>query len=85
MRAGLAHTAADLGVGFRTEGHPTAFWSVFDDMEPAASVEKAEQLGRLLLDERVITYHHTWLPSAAHDDEAFDFTMAAFRRALRRL
>ena len=38
-----------------------------------------------LLDERVITYHHAWLPSAAHDDAALAFTTDAFARALERL
>jgi len=85
LRAALVDAAAEVGIALRTEGHPTAFWSVFDGMDRSASVEKAERLGRLLLDHRVVTYHHTWLPSAAHDDEAFDFTVAAFGCALREL
>ncbi len=85
LRTALVDAAANQGVAFAAEGHPTAFWSVFDGLEPAESVEKAERLGRLLWEERVITYHYTWLPSAAHDDEALAFTVDAFSRALARL
>lgn len=85
LRAALLDVAADQNVPFTTEGHPTAFWSVFEGVGRAESVERAERLGRLLREERVITYHHTWLPSAAHDDHALDFTVEAFASALRRL
>lgn len=85
LRAALGETASERGIAFEAEGYPTAFWSVFGDLDRSASDEKAEQLGLLLRDERVITYHHTWLPSAAHDDEALDFTIEAFGRALDRL
>ncbi|MCP4226199.1 MAG: aminotransferase class III-fold pyridoxal phosphate-dependent enzyme [Actinomycetia bacterium] len=85
LRAALVDAAARQGVAFTAEGYPTAFWSVFDGLEPAESVERAERLCRLLWEERVITYHHTWLPSAAHDDEALAFTVEAFTRALAKL
>ena len=85
LRQALTDVAADHGFAFRAEGHPTAFWSVFDDRDRDESEATAERLGRLLLDERVITYHHAWLPSAAHDDEAMAFTIDAFARALTRL
>lgn len=85
LRAALVDAAAGEGVAFATEGYPTAFWSVFTDLSPAESVARAERLGALLRDEQVITYHHTWLTSAAHDDEALAFTVEAFTRALRRL
>jgi len=85
LRAALAEVAGELGIGFSAEGHPTAFWSTFEGLDRADSVEKAERLGRLLHGQRVITYHHTWLPSAAHDDAAFEFTIEAFGRALRQL
>ncbi|MEL6984770.1 MAG: aminotransferase class III-fold pyridoxal phosphate-dependent enzyme, partial [Actinomycetota bacterium] len=85
LRAALAEVAAARGVGFGTEGYGSAFWSVFDDLDETESVERAERLGHLLRDERVITYHHTWLPSTAHDDEALAVTVEAFDRALARL
>lgn len=85
LRASLEDVAGSRGVRFRTEGHPAAFWSRFDDLDPVASDERADRLGRLLRQERVVTYHHTWLPSAAHDDEALAFTVEAFGRALDRL
>lgn len=84
LRAALTETAASHGLAFTTEGYGAAFWSVFDGMEAAESAEWADRLGRLLLDERVITYHHTWLPSAAHDDETLAFTLDVFDRALAR-
>ncbi len=82
LRRALEDVAGDRGVGFRTEGHHAAFWSRFDHLEPAASDERADRLGRLLRQQRVVTYHHTWLPSTAHDDEALAFTVEAFGRAL---
>lgn len=85
LRESLAEAAARVGVDFATEGHPTAFWSKFTGVSTTQSVETAERLGQLLWHERVITYHHTWLPSAAHDDEALEFTVDAFARALERL
>lgn len=85
LRAALTDAAASQGIGFTAEGYPTAFWSVFDDLDAAESVERAERLGQLLWDERLITYHHTWLPSAAHDEEALAFTVDAFGRSLARL
>ncbi len=85
LRGALVDAAAGCGVSFATEGHPSAFWSVFPDLDAAESVARGEELGRLLWDERVITYHRTWLPSAAHDDDALTFTLEAFTRALRNL
>ena len=85
LRSALTEAAAAVGVSFTTEGYPTAFWSVFDDLDVVESAVRAEELGRLLWEERVITYHRTWLPSAAHDDDALAFTIEAFTRALARL
>lgn len=85
LRTALVDAARAHGVSFDTGGHSSAFWSVFPDLAEAESVERAEELGRLLWAERVITYHRTWLPSAAHDDEAFEFTIEAFTRALGKL
>jgi glutamate-1-semialdehyde 2,1-aminomutase len=85
LRAALVAEAARQGVAFQAEGHPSAFWSVFDELDRAESNRWAERLGRLLWDEGVITYHHTWLVSAAHDDEALAVTVEAFARALARL
>jgi glutamate-1-semialdehyde 2,1-aminomutase len=85
LRAALVAAAADQGVAFTAEGYPTAFWSVFDGLERAESVERAERLTELLWAERVIIYHHTWLTSAAHDDEALEYTVDAFARALAKL
>ncbi len=85
LRAALRSTAAAHGRAFTAEGHPTAFWSVFDELDADRSVGQAERLSRLLWEERVITYHRTWLPSAAHDDDALEFTVEAFARALARL
>lgn len=85
LRQALEGVASDRGVAFRTEGHSAAFWSRFDDLVPAASDERADRLGRLLRQQRVVTYHHTWLPSAAHGDEALAVTVEAFGRALDQL
>lgn len=85
LRTSLTDAAARIGVEFSTEGYPTAFWSNFEGLTRDQSVEQAERLGQMLWDERVITYHHTWLPSAAHDDEALAFTVDAFSRALEGL
>ena len=85
LRAALTKAAADQGVAFTPEGYPTGFWSVFDDLDPTESIEQAERLNQLLWDERLITYHRTWLPSAAHDDEALAVTVEAFGRALAKL
>ena len=85
LRRALVEAAASLGVAFACEGYPTAFWSVFSDRPVPDSADAAERLGRLLWDERVITYHRTWLPSAAHDDDALAFTVDAFTRALAKL
>lgn len=76
LRAALAEAADGRQPSFRTEGHPTAFWTVSPD---------ADRLGQLLWEEGVITYHNAWLTSAAHDDEALAFTVEAFDRALDRL
>lgn len=85
LRTSLIDAAARVGVDYQTEGHPTAFWSKFGELPSDQSIERAERLGQLLWQERVITYHHTWLPSAAHDDEALHFTVEAFARALQQL
>lgn len=85
LRAALADAAAARGVDFTTEGLGPAFWSVVDGRDGAASIERAERLGLVLRDERVVTYHRTWLPSTAHDDEALAVTVEAFDRALTRL
>lgn len=85
LRAALEAEAARQNINFRTEGYPTAFWSVFDDLDPAGSDEMADRLGQHLWEDRVISYHHTWLTSAAHDDEALAFTVDAFASALARL
>lgn len=82
LRGELQRTAADLGIGLTCEGFPSAFWVVFDGMSRKESDARAEQLGLSLRDERLIQYHHTWLPSAAHDDEALQFTLQAFAAAL---
>lgn len=82
LRSTLTDVAAAKGVAFTAEGHGPAFWSVFDGLSRADSDERAERLGALLRQERVITYHHTWLPSAAHGDAALSFTVDAFDRAL---
>ena len=82
LRGELQRTAADLGIGLTCEGFPSAFWVVFDGMSRKESDARAEQLGLSLRDERLIQYHHTWLPSAAHDDEALQFTVQAFAAAL---
>jgi glutamate-1-semialdehyde aminotransferase len=82
LRASLQRTAADLGIGITCEGYPSAFWVVFDEMERSASDARAEALGLSLREERLIQYHHTWLPSAAHDDEALEVTLQAFAAAL---
>ncbi len=85
LRQALEDAASDRGVEFTTEGHDAAFWTRFEHLDPAASAVRADGLGRVLRDERVVTYHHTWLPSAAHDDEALAVTIEAFGRALDRL
>lgn len=84
LRASLQRTAADMGIGVTCEGYPSAFWVVFDEMERSASDARAEALGLSLREERLIQYHHTWLPSAAHDDEALEVTLQAFVAALSR-
>jgi glutamate-1-semialdehyde 2,1-aminomutase len=81
----LADVCSQLGVNAACEGYPTAFWLVFSDVDRNTSDAAAEQLGLLLRDERVITYHHTWLTSAAHGEDALQFTIPAFERAMRRL
>jgi glutamate-1-semialdehyde 2,1-aminomutase len=81
----LVEVAAAQGVHLRCEGYPTAFWLVFDGLTSADSHARAEALGLLLRAERVIQYHHTWLPTTTHDSEALEFTLDAFARALARL
>ena len=85
LRAVLVDAASARGVGFATEGYGAAFWSVFDELDETASIERAERLGLLLREEGVVTYHHTWLPSTAHDEEALSVTVDAFDRAIARL
>jgi glutamate-1-semialdehyde 2,1-aminomutase len=84
MRA-LESAAAAQGVHVRCEGYPTAFWLTFEGVDSPTSHHLAETLGTLLREERVIQYHHTWLPTTTHDDEALEVTIAAFGRALKRL
>ena len=82
----LVAEAGSGGVEVRCEGFPSAFWLVFPQLATrAASDVAAEELGLILRRHRVIQYHHTWLVSAAHDDEALAFTVAAFGLALRAL
>ncbi len=85
LRTALVETAGTHGVAFRAEGYPTAFWSVLDGADDVASIEWAEALGRHLRAEGVVTYHHTWLTSAAHDEEVLAATVDAFARALGRV
>ncbi len=88
LQEALVNAAEQQGVKLNTVGFPTAFWLTFDqtteDLQDTAT-EQADRLGQLLWEERVITYHNAWLPSAAHDDEALDFTVEAFSKALARL
>ncbi|MEM7092186.1 MAG: aminotransferase class III-fold pyridoxal phosphate-dependent enzyme [Actinomycetota bacterium] len=81
LRDALVETAAANGLAFQAEGHGTAFWTVIGERDHAT----ADRLGALLWEERVITYHNTWLPSTAHDDEALDVTIEAFAKAIDRL
>jgi glutamate-1-semialdehyde 2,1-aminomutase len=82
LMAALTDAAAEQGVGLHAEGFPAGFWLTFDGMSRAASDESAFRLAHLLRQEQVIMYRRTWLPSAAHDDEALSFTVDAFSRAL---
>jgi glutamate-1-semialdehyde 2,1-aminomutase len=82
---GLVSTAAASGVEVRCEGYPGAFWLVFDELDRAASEAIADRLALILRDHFVIQYHHTWLPSAAHDDEALEFTVEQFSKSLAAL
>ena len=81
----LTARAAELGVPLRCEGFPSAFWFVFDGRDRAASDAAAETLGLTLRSHQVVQYHHTWLSSASHDDEALAFTLDRFGSALTEL
>lgn len=83
LRAALGEIGAPIG--FSTEGFGPAFWTVFNDMAADDAQAQADKLGQQLLAEGVITYHNAWLPSAAHDDEALEFTVDAFARAISAL
>jgi glutamate-1-semialdehyde 2,1-aminomutase len=82
LMQGLVETAAASGVNVSCEGYPSAFWLVFNELDRAESDATADRLALILRDHRVIQYHHTWLPSAAHDDEALEFTLQQFSRSL---
>jgi glutamate-1-semialdehyde aminotransferase len=82
LMQGLVETAAASGVSVSCEGYPSAFWLVFNELDRAESDATADRLALILRDHRVIQYHHTWLPSAAHDDEALEFTLEQFSRSL---
>jgi glutamate-1-semialdehyde 2,1-aminomutase len=82
LMLGLVETAAASGVNVSCEGYPSAFWLVFNELDRAESDATADRLALILRDHRVIQYHHTWLPSAAHDDEALAFTLKQFSRSL---
>ncbi|MEM7341870.1 MAG: aminotransferase class III-fold pyridoxal phosphate-dependent enzyme [Actinomycetota bacterium] len=82
LRQLLDAAAGRKGVSFETAGAPTAFWSVFPKLDWASSGARADSLGERLWAEGVVTYHHTWLTSAAHNDEVLTFTLEAFERAL---
>jgi glutamate-1-semialdehyde 2,1-aminomutase len=85
LQSALVEVAASRGVQVSVEGFPTAFWLVFDMLERSASDRVAEAFGVLLRRYNVIQYHHTWLVSAAHDDEAIAFTMSRVAEALGEL
>ena len=78
----LVDVAAAQGVAVHAQGYPVGFWLTFDGMSAADSDEAAFALARLLREQHVIMYRRTWLPSAAHDDEALEFTADAFATAL---
>jgi glutamate-1-semialdehyde 2,1-aminomutase len=82
---GLLATAAESGVKLRCEGYPSAFWLVFDEMDRAESDATADRLALIMREHRIIQYHHTWLPSAAHDEEALEFTLEQFSKSLAAL
>ena len=82
LQAALIAAARELGVAMSAEGFPTAFWLVFDGLRRQESDAATERLGLLLRRHRLIQYHHTWLVSTAHDDEALAFTIDAFRAGL---
>jgi glutamate-1-semialdehyde 2,1-aminomutase len=79
---GLVATAAASGFNVRCEGYPSSFWLVFNEMDRANSDATADRLALIMREHRVIQYHHTWLPSAAHDDEALEFTLEQFSRSV---
>jgi glutamate-1-semialdehyde 2,1-aminomutase len=82
LMAALASEARRHGITLTCEGFPTAFWLVFEGVNRATSDALAERLGLVLRDHLVVQYHHTWLTSAAHDDEALQVTLERFDAAL---
>jgi glutamate-1-semialdehyde 2,1-aminomutase len=78
----LIAVAQKHGLPCSIEGFPTAFWFVFDGMDRSSSDALAERIGIALRRHRVVLYHHTWLVSTAHDDEAITVTVDAFDRLL---
>ena len=85
LMAELCAVGAGEGVGLHADGYPAGFWLVFDGLSREASDEAAFALARMLREQQVIMYRRTWLSSAAHDAETFEFTLDAFTTALRSL
>lgn len=85
LRAGLVSVAASHQINLATEGFGAAFWPVFPDLPEIESRRLAERLSEILRPERVVLYHHTWLSSTAHDDEALRLTIDAVERVIPQL
>ena len=83
LMTALCTVAGAEGVGLHADGYPAGFWLVFDGLSREASDQAAFRLAHLLREQQVIMYRRTWLSSAAHDSETFDFTVQAFSAALR--
>ncbi|MCU1396625.1 MAG: hypothetical protein JWM34_5053 [Ilumatobacteraceae bacterium] len=78
----LVTAAADEGVAVTIEGYPAGFWLTFDGMSRENSDAAGFRLASALRAQQVIMYRRTWLSSSAHDDEAMEFTLAAFTKAV---
>ena len=85
LRAAVDELCATLGIPARMIGPPYRMMVVFDEAAPRRRLLMRTLFQQELIKGGVLTTQNLFLPSLAHDEEAFELTLRAFRHALERL
>src|SRR6185295_17684280 len=82
LRAAVDELCASLAIPARMIGPPYRMMLVFGEADARRRLLMRTLVQQELVKGGVLTTQNLFLPSLAHDDEAFDLTVRAFRQAL---